>query len=128
MGLLPPSRKHRLRQQALDWLRAELQGRAKLLEARQPLDTYHFALLLARLFQDSDLARVRDGKSLSKLLPSEQQAWQKLWADAAELLKQTQACFRATALKGTLTAEQTEQVHQVKWPRRSNNAAPGITR
>ena len=37
--------------------------------------------------RDTDLAGVRDPAALEKLTAEEQEAWRKLWADVAELLK-----------------------------------------
>jgi len=37
--------------------------------------------------RDTDLASVRDAGALQKLTAQEQEAWRKLWADVAELLK-----------------------------------------
>ena len=37
--------------------------------------------------RDTDLAGVRDADALKKLSAEEQEAWRKLWADVAELLK-----------------------------------------
>lgn len=36
---------------------------------------------------DADLAGVRDAEALRKLSPEDQDAWRKLWADVAQLLK-----------------------------------------
>ncbi len=37
--------------------------------------------------RDTDLASVRDADALQKLTAQEQEAWRKLWADVAELLR-----------------------------------------
>jgi hypothetical protein len=39
---------------------------------------------------DADLAGVRDKESLAKLPEDERKAWQKLWADVADLLSKAQ--------------------------------------
>jgi hypothetical protein len=72
-----------LRQRALDWLRADLIAWAK---------TTDRALVQRKLThwqQDSDLAGVRDKAALAKLPEAEREAWRKLWADVADLLRQS---------------------------------------
>jgi tetratricopeptide (TPR) repeat protein len=73
----------RLRQQALDWLRADLTAWAK---------TTDRALVQRKLThwqQDPDLTSVRDKDALAKLPEAERQAWHKLWADVADLLRKS---------------------------------------
>jgi serine/threonine-protein kinase len=73
----------RLRQQALDWLRADLTAWAKTsARARVQATLTHWQ-------QDPDLASVRDKDALTKLPQAEAQAWQKLWADVADLLRRS---------------------------------------
>jgi tetratricopeptide (TPR) repeat protein len=64
--------KAKLRGQALDWLRIELPHGA-----------------LNHWLGDSDLADVRDADALEKLPESERAAWQALWSEVNERLKQT---------------------------------------
>jgi serine/threonine-protein kinase len=78
----------RLRRQALDWLRADLAAWAKRLDGAKPQDRKLIQDHLKHWQNDTDLAGVRDPKALEKLPADEQDAWRKLWADAAELLKQ----------------------------------------
>jgi serine/threonine protein kinase/Tfp pilus assembly protein PilF len=70
-----------LRRQALDWLRADLGQRAKLLQDGK-------AVGWALLFWQTDpaLAAVRDRAPLEKLPDDERQEWQRLWADVTLLL------------------------------------------
>ena len=77
----------RLRQQALAWLRADLEQWAKRLEAGKPEDRQVMRAMLEHWQRDTDLASVRDADALQKLTAQEQEAWRKLWADVAELLK-----------------------------------------
>ena len=77
----------RLRQQALAWLRADLEQWAKRLEAGKPEDRQVMRATLEHWQRDTDLASVRDADALQKLTAQEQEAWRKLWADVAELLK-----------------------------------------
>jgi tetratricopeptide (TPR) repeat protein len=77
-----------LRQQALDWLRADLVAWGKVLEGAKPdpvarRDLQHW-------LEDSDLAPVRDAAALAKLPEAERLAWRKLWADVDKLLRTTE--------------------------------------
>jgi tetratricopeptide (TPR) repeat protein len=75
----------RLRQQALEWLQADLARQASSLKA-EPQDR---AVLLSvfHLWQnDPGLARVRDTSSLARLPAAERAGWEKLWADVAAVL------------------------------------------
>jgi serine/threonine-protein kinase len=78
----------RLRQQALDWLRADLAAWTKLADDAKQHDGIRRTL--AHWQQDADLAGIRDEKELAKLHADEREACQKLWADVAELLKKVQ--------------------------------------
>jgi hypothetical protein len=40
---------------------------------------------------DKDLVGVRDRDALARLLPEERAAWEKLWAEVAELLKKAES-------------------------------------
>jgi serine/threonine protein kinase/Flp pilus assembly protein TadD len=72
----------RLRQQAMDWLRADLAAYRRMPDekagpmVREQMEHWQ---------QDTDFAGVR-GAALSKLPTAEQQAWQNLWADVADTL------------------------------------------
>jgi len=77
----------RLRQQALAWLRADLGQWAKRLEAGKPENRQVMRGMLEHWQRDCELASVRDPASLEKLAAEEREAWRKLWADVAELLK-----------------------------------------
>ncbi len=77
----------RLRQQTLAWLRADLEQWAKQPEAGKPQDRQVMRATLEHWQRDTDLASVRDAEALQKLTAQEQEAWRKLWADVAELLK-----------------------------------------
>jgi serine/threonine protein kinase/tetratricopeptide (TPR) repeat protein len=77
----------RLRQQALAWLRADLEQWAKQAASGKPEDRQDMREKLELWQRDTDLASVRDRAPLGKLAAKEQEAWQKLWADVAELLK-----------------------------------------
>jgi hypothetical protein len=72
-----------LRRQALDWLRAELEARRRLLEQEPAKD-----LVLMRDMnnwqEDLCFLGVREPDALARLAESERQAWQHLWADVAD--------------------------------------------
>jgi hypothetical protein len=80
----------RLRQQALDWLRADLALRRKQLETDKAADRTAVQQALRHWQKDSDLAGLRDAAALAKLSAEERPACAKLWADVAALLKKTE--------------------------------------
>jgi tetratricopeptide (TPR) repeat protein len=75
------------RQQALQWLRADLALRTSQLESNKQ----EVAQALRHWQQDPDLAGVRDESALARLPEVERQAWQKLWADVAATLARATA-------------------------------------
>jgi tetratricopeptide (TPR) repeat protein len=84
---LDEKEKVRLRQQALDWLRADLALRTRQLESGQPAERTAAQKALRHWQNDSDLAGIRDAAALAKLQPEERAACERLWADVAALLK-----------------------------------------
>ncbi len=76
----------RLRQQSLAWLRADLEQWAKR-QGGKPEDRQAMQDTLEHWQRDTDLAGVRDADALQKLTADERDAWRKLWADVAELLR-----------------------------------------
>jgi tetratricopeptide (TPR) repeat protein len=80
----------RLRQQARDWLRADLVLRGKQRESGKAADRAAVQQALRHWQQDTDLAGIRDAAALAKLPAEERAACEKLWADVAALLKQTE--------------------------------------
>jgi serine/threonine-protein kinase len=84
--LLPDQVAHRLRRQALDWLKDDLAAYAKLAERDQPAVKQAVRQRLTHWRQDADLASVRD--ALDRLPEAERQAWRQLWDDVTTLLKQ----------------------------------------
>jgi hypothetical protein len=85
---LDDSERDRLRRQALAWLQADLTCWAWV-AAESPKASAQVAKSLAHWQQDPDLAGVRDKSALEKLPDVERPAWEKLWADVAEVLKNT---------------------------------------
>jgi serine/threonine protein kinase len=79
----------RLRQQALDWLQAELAACRKALESSFAESPAAVRGLLPLWLNEPDFAGVR-GQALAGLPEGERAAWQHLWAKAALLLHQAQ--------------------------------------
>jgi tetratricopeptide (TPR) repeat protein len=84
-GKLDDRQRVRLRQQALNWLRADL-----TLLAAGEIGRSRVARILSHWRKDSNLAGLRDREALAKLPADEQKAFTQLWADVAELLKKAQ--------------------------------------
>ncbi len=82
------------RQQARDWLRADLTFWTKS-RAANPADSQVRAEVqrtLQHWRRDPDLAGVRDAAELAKLPAAERQAWQQFWKDVGELLAKAGDC------------------------------------
>jgi tetratricopeptide (TPR) repeat protein len=86
-GKLADEERARLRQQALDWLRADLAAWSKKAGEGTPQNRQEVAQVLQRWQQDTDLASLRDKAALDKLPAAERDPWQRLWADVDALLK-----------------------------------------
>jgi serine/threonine-protein kinase len=80
----------RWRQQALDWLRADLALWAKQLEGAKPGDRRAVAAAMRHWQQDPDLAGIRDRDAVAQLPAEEQKACHQLWADVAALHKKAE--------------------------------------
>jgi tetratricopeptide (TPR) repeat protein len=83
----------RLRKQACDWLKADLQSWARLLDEQPEKAGLAVTQKMAHWLKDSDFADMR-GLALDKLPAAERAHWQKLWQDV-EALRQ-----RATRQRG----------------------------
>ncbi len=79
--------KAKLRQQALDWLKAELAAWTKFLETATPQTRPGIVKTLDHWKKDTDLTSVRDVHSLARLPEDDGNAWRDLWADVDSLLK-----------------------------------------
>jgi tetratricopeptide (TPR) repeat protein len=81
----------RLRQQALDWLRADLQAWRRSCE-KEP-DKFRPVIVqqMRHWLADTDFAGVRGPQALAKLPEAERQPWHKLWDDIADELARAQA-------------------------------------
>ncbi|MCI0456032.1 MAG: tetratricopeptide repeat protein [Gemmataceae bacterium] len=82
---LDATAKARLRGQALDWLRAVLATRGKLL-ADHPAAAGPVQKALQHWLDTPDLSGVRDAKELDALPREEREVWQKLWRDVRDLM------------------------------------------
>jgi len=87
---LDDKEKARLRQQSLDWLRADLVLRTRQLESDRPADRAEVQVKLRHWQKDRALADIRDKDALAKLPAEERAEWEKLWADVAALLKKAE--------------------------------------
>jgi hypothetical protein len=79
-----------LRQQALDWLRADLKVYRQLMEKSADKAGPAVAQRMQHWLGDEDFAGVRGPESLGKLPEAERKEWQKLWEDV-EALRQSAA-------------------------------------
>ena len=81
----------RLRKQALNWLRADLDAWNELLK-KNPDKVRPVIIQTMQHWQaDTDFAGVRGTQALSKLPEAERPAWQKLWANVTDTLARAQA-------------------------------------
>ena len=76
----------RWREQALEWLRTDLDSWRMRLETKMPLNLQALRVNLLQWQREADLNCVRQDEALKKLSAEEQQVWRKFWADVAELL------------------------------------------
>jgi tetratricopeptide (TPR) repeat protein len=83
---LDDKEKARLRQQALDWLKADLALRRQRAQSGGPEEAAQARAGLASWQQDRDLASIRDKDALARLPAEDRAAFTRLWADVAALL------------------------------------------
>jgi tetratricopeptide (TPR) repeat protein len=83
---LDPSARDGLRQQALDWLRADLTLWNKHLENGSPQFRTALQATLEHWRLDSDLAGIRAETALAQLAADEQAGWRRLWVDVDNTL------------------------------------------
>jgi serine/threonine-protein kinase len=77
------------RQQALNWLRADLALWNKTLASGQPQDRARVRRTMQHWQRDFDLAGIRDQSAVAQLPVEEQKALRQLWEDVALLLQKT---------------------------------------
>jgi len=76
------------RQQALEWLRANLKAYSAILD-KNPKAGPTIQQTLAHWQLDEDLASLGGTAAIDKLPEAEREAWRKLWADVEALSKRT---------------------------------------
>jgi serine/threonine protein kinase/Flp pilus assembly protein TadD len=87
---LDAKKRARLRRQALDWQRADLAAWGRLVEKKPDQARPLVTATLRHWLEDPDFAGVRGPSALAKLPDAERPAWQKLWADVADMLARSQ--------------------------------------
>jgi tetratricopeptide (TPR) repeat protein len=88
VGQLAAKEKSKLRQQALDWLKADLLNLKA--QAANAKDAAAVQMTLKLWQINPDLAAVRDPQALAKLPEPEGKAWQQLWSEVEETLSTVQ--------------------------------------
>ncbi len=83
---LDDKERSRSRQQALDWLKADLAEWSRLAETGVPEVRPRVRKTLEHWLKDPDLSTIRDAAELAKLPEVEGQAWQQFWKDVEKLL------------------------------------------
>jgi serine/threonine-protein kinase len=86
---LDDKQRARLREHALDWLRADLAAWTAMLNKGPPQVPALVQQRMRHWQKDPDLASLRDREPLTKLSRDEREAWVKLWADVGALLKRS---------------------------------------
>ncbi len=94
-----------LRQQALDWLRADLKAYRQLMEKSAGKASPAIAQRMQHWQKDSDFAGVRDGDALSRLPEAERHDWQQLWREVDTLRKRAQSAASPDRKKSAPTKE-----------------------
>jgi Tfp pilus assembly protein PilF len=80
----------RLRGQALNWLRADLEAWSRLLDRERDEARPLVIRTLQHWLVDPDFMGVRGPEALARLPESERQDWRRLWDDVADRLKRAQ--------------------------------------
>jgi serine/threonine-protein kinase len=83
--------KAKLRQQALDWMKAEIIGWRQALEPAPAASRGPIVRMIQHSKADPDFSGVRDAADLAKLPEAERDDWQALWAEVDALLLQARA-------------------------------------
>jgi eukaryotic-like serine/threonine-protein kinase len=84
---LDPKESARLRQQALDWLRADLKAYRQVMEKDADKAGPEITQRMQHWLTDEDFAGVRGAEALAKLPEAERKEWQKLWQEVEALRK-----------------------------------------
>jgi Tfp pilus assembly protein PilF len=86
---LPEGQRIRWRQQALSWLRADLNAWRQLLDKGPDRARPVIIKQMQHWLADPDFNGVRGAEALGRLPAEERAAWARLWADVADLLART---------------------------------------
>jgi tetratricopeptide (TPR) repeat protein len=86
---LDTSERARLRQKALEWLRADLAAWHKVMEGERSKAAPAVRQQMEHWLEDTDFAGVRGSDALTRLPEAERQKWQKLWAEVDQLRQRT---------------------------------------
>jgi tetratricopeptide (TPR) repeat protein len=87
---LDENERRRLRCQALDWLRADLEAKGLFLEKDENKAGRTVAGIMRHWLDDPDFAGVRGAEALAELPEVERQAWQTLWKGVSNTLARAQ--------------------------------------
>ncbi len=87
---LDDKERRRLRQQGLDWLKADLAAWGNRLDSSPSQNRPAIVQTLSHWQKDTDLAGLRDAAALAKLPSDEQKVFNQLWNDVAALLKKAE--------------------------------------
>jgi serine/threonine-protein kinase len=87
---LDPKERARLRQQALDWLQADLAGWHEVVKGDRSQAAPQVCKQMQHWLQDPDFVGVRGPKALAKLPEAERQGWHELWANVEHTLVRAQ--------------------------------------
>jgi serine/threonine protein kinase/tetratricopeptide (TPR) repeat protein len=88
---LEDTERARLRRQALDWLRADLQAWGRLLDQEPDKVRPMIVKQMRHWLADADFAGVQGAKALARLPEAEREPWQTLWTDVADTLTRAQS-------------------------------------
>jgi tetratricopeptide (TPR) repeat protein/predicted Ser/Thr protein kinase len=91
--------KAKLRQQALDWLKAELAAWTKLLESGPPQARPVIVQTLLHWKADTDLAGIREPNASNALADAEREPWRALWAGVDALVVKAQTAPAPAGVK-----------------------------
>jgi hypothetical protein len=88
-GTLDAKERARLRGQALNWLRADLESWHKLLDKEADRARALIQETMRHWQQDVDFAGVRGAEALGRLPEPERRPWQQLWDEVETLARRT---------------------------------------
>jgi hypothetical protein len=113
-GKLSDKDRWAMRQQASQWLRADVLSWANLVQKKEPGVVSAAAAALQEWQVEADLASVREADNLIKLTDEARESWRTLWADVEQLRKQAEAMFHETRVAGNVSDKHREMTHEIK--------------